>query len=485
MRKFLLLLLGLQCSLYNTGLAQQPGDLDYGFGSGGLVNMPNVRWFDVAVQADSKLVVVGKVVARYNIDGTLDNAFGINGIDTMEVNNIMCTGNAVGIQPDGKIVVAGGGTGDFLLERYNTDGSLDSSFDGDGVVLTDVTPGFNDHVYALAIQPDGKIIVAGESNTVLALSRYHPNGTLDVAFDSDGILLINSINVDGSFFPDPAYMKLQTDGKILVGSADRLVRLNSDGSFDNSFGTNGLVMVVGHSSDIAIQPDGKLLVAGGGGAVRLNPNGGIDSAFGMWGSVISNGSAGDEIRSIALQPDGRIILAGFWKSGLTYRYFLVARYSQDGHPDLSFGGNGGVVTVDGFDGSAYSYASVITPDMKIVLAGYEGLGPSSGFLAKYHLGFIGWPVEANAVSGSNKNFVIAPNPSFDWIDIEAAEVEIGVWHLELRDITGRLMQQEDMMITGGSIQKKVSLSNLSAGLYILQLDNGKTKMMSRLVKVDK
>ncbi len=498
MKKLILLLLSFQCSLYNISLAQQPGELDLSFGTSGLITTSAASWVDVAIQPDGKVLAVSNKIGRYETDGTLDGTFGINGLITIEINDTIYRCNAINIQPDGKILVAGEpwlyGSIDsnFLLIRYNPDGSLDSSFDGDGYTKTDFYLGSNDHGYELAIQTDGKIIVAGSSDTKLALSRYDTNGSLDSTFDNDGKLVINSVNVDFYNLSHATYMKLQIDGKILVGSADNLARLNADGSLDNTFGINGVVGLPQPMRDMAIQPNGKITLTGGGGdvtTVRLDTNGDLDNNFGIGGVTTTdwwvwNCSNPHLVgTSIALQPDGRILAGGYnvcCQLG-DCREFILIRYDQDGSIDSSFGSDGMVITsFPQFWSQTESHASAITPDLKIILAGHTYYDSDNGCLARYHLGDM---LDVNDATGSNEQFIISPNPTSDRVNIHASDVENGQWHFELRDITGRLILQESILASGRAINKSISLHHLPEGIYLLQLDNGKERTVSRVVKM--
>ena len=185
-------------------------------------------------------------LARYNTDGSLDTTFGGDGrvINSFSYRD---DARAVAVQGDGKIVVVGRaqlGKYDFLVVRYNADGSLDTTFDGDGWVTTDFA-GSHDRAYAVTLQTDGKIVVAGSAllgPTIndFALARYNSDGSLDTSFDGDG-------RATTSFHPagsnDFAYdVAVQTDGKIVAagytwsdGGAFALARYNSDGSLDTSF----------------------------------------------------------------------------------------------------------------------------------------------------------------------------------------------------------------------------------------------------------
>jgi uncharacterized delta-60 repeat protein len=273
--------------LYNTD-----GSLDTGFGVegrvitdiGGSYNFA----YSIAMQADGKIVVVGAAangpdtdfaVVRYNGDGSLDTGFGIDGMVTTDVGGSYDTAYSVAIQTDGKIVVAGnahnGSNFDFGLVRYNSDGSLDTGFDGDGKITTSIGTSA-DEAYSVAIQDDGKIVVAGVanngSNNDFALARYNIDGSLDSGFDGDGIALTdfyNSHDMANS-------LAIQRDGKIVVvGVAYNpvnqdfaLARYNTNGSLDISFGGDGEVTtdIYGGLSDeatsVAIQGNGKICVAG-------------------------------------------------------------------------------------------------------------------------------------------------------------------------------------------------------------------------------
>ena len=232
----------------------------------------------VAIQSDGKIVAAGDsnfdfAVVRYNTDGSLDTSFGAGGKVTTALGSSFDYGYSLALQPDGKIVVCGQIGGDFGLVRYNTDGSLDTSFDGDGKVITALGPA-EDSGQSVAIQPDGKIVAAGRSsngiNFDFAVVRYNPDGSLDTSFNGDG-----KVTTAVGPSDDHAWgVALQSDGKIVVCGETRgnfaLVRYNADGSLDTSFGEDGKTTTdIGSTNDlglaVAIQSDGKIVVAGKGG----------------------------------------------------------------------------------------------------------------------------------------------------------------------------------------------------------------------------
>lgn len=391
----------------------EAGTLDSSFGVAGKV-MTNIgagfdAAFGVAVQpADGKVVAAGRTsggggkfaLARYNADGTLDTSFGGDGKVTTNFTSGDDWANAVVIQTDGKIVAAGrasGAGGKFALARYNTGGSLDTSFGGDGTVITNFTSG-DDLIFGVAIQPaDGSIVVAGfvddGPGSKLGLARYHANGTRDTTFDVDG-----RVTTDLTNGPDGAYgVAIQpADGKIVAaGTADfqkfALARYNTDGSLDTSFSDNGTARPdftdgSDYARSVTIQPaDGKIVAVGSAGdesfaLARYDTDGTPDTTFSGNGKVITGFTPGSDFaRSVVVQADGRIVAAGT----ADLSKFAVARYDLDGSLDLTFSGNGKTVT-DFTPGADGAYGVAIQPsDGKIVAAGVAGGNNKKFALARY------------------------------------------------------------------------------------------------------
>lgn len=375
------------------------------------------------LQPDGKVLVCGSfsaynglpcnAVARINADGNLDTGFGLGtGPDTLAF--------AVALQPDGKVLIGGhftayDGTPRNRVARLNTDGSLDASFDP-GV-------GPNDIVWALSVQPDGKVLVAGQFTSVDGvprnrIARLNPDGSLDTGFDPgsganytidsltlqpDGkLLLLGSfsqyagvprprlarVNADGSLDTsfDPgsgvdyemyAFAR-QPDGKLLVGGEfwtidgvprTRVARLETDGSVDTSFnpgtGANGVV------STIALQPDGKALIAGGFtlyngvpryGLARIHPDGTLDSSF---DPLVASSNP---LQVVALQADGKVLVGRFIMSSCSN--CGLTRFNSDGSPDTGFHLPTGLV------GTVFALA--VQPDGKILVP-----GTSTG-IARFH-----------------------------------------------------------------------------------------------------
>ena len=381
-----------------------PGDLDTSFGTDGKVTTDfgaSDRANAVAVQADGKIVVGGEsnfnfALARYNTDGSLDTSFSTDGKVTTDFGSSE-RGYAVAVQSDGKIVVAGEGANasdqDFGLARYNTDGSLDTSFDTDGKLITNIGSS-DDLAFAMAVQSDGKIVAAGRSsngsNYDFALARYNANnGSLDTSFSTDGKVTtaIGSGN-------DYGYaMAVQSDGKIVVAGISNngnnddfaLARYNTDGSLDTSFGSNGKVTTAIGSGDddalaVAVQSDGKIVVAGSSDGhfalARYNADGTLDTSFSTDGKVTTSfGTSNEGAQAVAVQSDGKIVAAG-----RTSTHIALVRYNADGSLDTSFSSDGKVTTAIGGTGDR-AYAVALQSNGKIVVAGQ---GNNDFALARYH-----------------------------------------------------------------------------------------------------
>lgn len=307
---------------------------------------------------------------------------------------------SIAIQSDGKIVVAGydfsSSKYNFALVRYNTDGSLDMTFDGDGIVVTAIGAS-TDVAFAVAIQADGKIVVAGESyngaNYDFAVARYNADGTLDTTGFGTGTGKVTTPIGAGN---DIAFsVAVQTDGKIVVAGYSRngtdedfaLVRYNADGSLDTGFnGTGKVVTPTGAGNDhiynIKIDSTGRIVAGGKIGVnadfalARYNSNGSLDTAFDGDGILTTAFGAGDEIvNSVALQADGKIVAAGYASFPGTALDFALARYNTDGTLDLTFGGGTGKVTTavtssdDSINGIGFEGAKILAGGFRFSVSG--------------------------------------------------------------------------------------------------------------------
>jgi len=391
--------------------------LDPSFANGGSMSLavaPGTQSdeaFGVAVQRDGKIVVAGYAtdspkkftIARLTADGTLDASF-LGGIRKLAIGT-RSEARAVALDGDQRIVVAGftvdGGTERFALARLLPDGRLDASFGTDtalpGTIKTPFTTR-DARALALAIQPDGKIVVAGwvrnAANKDLAVARYTPAGILDPNFGSQGKVTL----AIGTTNEEAAAIAVQPDGKLLLaghlvdgGRKEMLVvRLTSAGGLDPSFDGTGAVRLTFGTGDqsaqaIALKPDGRILVAGdakiGAGpqfaVAALDASGALDAFFGQEGRVTT--AIGDlaEGRAIALHPRGRFVVAGRARSGGKID-FAVAQYRADGSLDPTFGERG-ILHFPIGNKADEAWATAIQPDGNVVLAGTTHTGGDASF----------------------------------------------------------------------------------------------------------
>jgi uncharacterized delta-60 repeat protein len=357
---------------------------------------------DVVVQPDGKIVAVGIAgsdfgIARYSANGALDTTFGSGGTVTTDFGG-SDQANGVALQPDGKIVVVGPLFGKLGVARYNPDGSLDSTFGTGGKVVTDASPSF-DGAFDVVVW-NGKIVVGGGTGLYASgesdfqLVRYNADGSLDASFDGDGIATTDFGGSDNIFG-----IAVAADGKITAAGGTKgttpgdfaVARYNSDGSLDFSFDGDGKVTTdfsagsedVGNG--VVVLPDGSITVGGIAGSgvavtrfavVRYTATGNLDTAFGSGGKA--SAAFGNPINNafdIVAQPDGKVVLAGgTGERGVTD--FALARFlgaptildvRVDVKPDSSnnvipLQANGvipvAILTTDAFDAASVDPASV-------------------------------------------------------------------------------------------------------------------------------
>ena len=362
------------------------GTTDTSFSADGVAGAPMGASVDSAVhsalQADGKIIVVGGdqrgqfQIARYLTDGGLDTSFSTDGLLTIQFGEQYYYGmaNAVAVQSDGRIVLAGTLRENnnpttysrIGLARLNIDGSLDSSFSGDGLVISELTG--SAEASSMLVQPDGRIVVAGAWNDSATLWRFNSDGSYDTRFSGDGVTSMASV---GTLISS---IVLQPDGRILAagyqrpssflntgfGSVLMVARFNANGSLDSTFGVKGKMLDPGSrqrtADDIVLLPDGRFAVVGDTtfyrqgietsqmAVSRYNPDGSIDGPFGtrlidQYESFGYNDFESVNVTSwsstLLRQPDGKLVVGGY-----SDRRLVVARINEDGSPDSSFGGDG-------------------------------------------------------------------------------------------------------------------------------------------------
>lgn len=367
--------------------ATTPADCVVVFGSSNDTSMLRVHQSD-ALGAGMWRPPTGPLNTSFNGTGKVTTAVGPGDDDGM----------AAVRQPDGKLVVAGqfynGSNFDFGAVRYNVDGTLDLTFNGTGSVMTPIAT--QDYAFAVALQPDGKIVIGGCSVTgsyLFALVRYNPNGSLDTSFNGTG-KVTTAFGVDAV---GGAGIAVQGDGKIVMGGYTggagigdfALARYNADGSLDTSFnGTGKVTTNFGGNDDVGrdmvLQPDGKIVQVGysGPGAAwdvgvaRFNIDGTLDTSFNGTGRVTTPvGGAKDEADAVVVQPDGKVVVAGYSGNGVNDDA-LVVRYTSAGALDTTFNGTGKLSLPLG-PGNDTLRSLALEADGRIVASGYASNGANN------------------------------------------------------------------------------------------------------------
>lgn len=350
--------------------------------------------YSVVQQTDGKLILGGVTtvnssqsfaLVRYWPNGKVDSSFGVNGrviagLDPATTISL----TTVKLQQDGKIVAAGHTeSNDFVLLRFKTDGSVDSTFGTNGRVHTvfgTSSLGSN----AMDLQSNGYIVVAGTRGLDIAVVRYKTDGSLDETFGTAGIKIIDLGGGESA-----NAVLVQPGGKILIGGGSQsgaviqllLLRCKSNGDLDSTFGTNGKTMLLPRQSynpvyALALQPDGKIVAAGRAQyfqsaycIVRFSADGVPDSSFGTNGIVVHQfANTGEEARAVVVQADGKIVAGGNVNDAGSLQIGLL-RLKKDGSVDSTFEYDGEVRTSQ--DNGTFCYSMLIQPDNKIVTGGYD------------------------------------------------------------------------------------------------------------------
>jgi len=400
---FLILVIGTFFQIFP--LKCYAGILDNSFGAGGTVftnvgNYNHGEAFDVKIKSNGKIIVAGEVFNGNNEDFAFAQYASNGNLDFTAVTNFANDrdfGRAVAIQSDGKIVVAGGSysfatTTDFALARYNPNGLLDQSFGTGGKVVTPLSIN-GDVIWDIVVQPDDKIVVGGSVvifvdgiyYSYFALMRYEPNGQIDTSFGTNG-KVITSISGNDTV----RALRIQSDGKIVAAGFTAVgigvVRYNPNGSLDVSFSDDGIVTFNGAVAyGLAIQNNGKIIVAGRVEndfiLVRFEKNGNLDPTFDGDGFLISrfsNNSAFNLATDVAIQSDKKIIVVGESHTIQDQKDFAVARFTDDGKFDLSFG-FGGKYILPLNESQDVSLAVALQENGKIISVGASYQNNGSGF----------------------------------------------------------------------------------------------------------
>ena len=501
-------------------------------------------------------------------DGIPDSSFSQDGQATFSLNTEE-RANAGVVLPNGKIMAAGFSTQsakkEAMLTRINEDGSLDTSFANAGFKIQTIRGSANDQILDMVRQPNGKLLVCGFSgglsDTLLFVARFNAGGSLDASFATNGIFLDNSVGISRR----GQVMYLQPDGKILVGGISNsslendilLLRLDSTGVPDASFGTGGYFIANTLAGDeavngIAMQSSGKIIisinttqlnfvtgrllvngqidntygnsgwatytfssnncrttcvlvqsddkvVAGGinyepttfndYALVRFDINGALDASFGTGGAaslniVSSPSNSIDYVFSLVQQADGKLIAAGYssW-AGTGNIAFSAARFTTSGTPDASFG-NGGYFTTLFNANTTYAKAAEITSGNKLVLIGEANAFPAGAKKVGVARYLLSNPAGLNAATAGVSNVEVYPNPVREQFTLHFELMEKQSMDAGLYTSEGKLVQSLFTMSAkpAGSYTETVTLQKgISSGTYLVQLRSETGLLVKKIV----
>ena len=503
----------------------QFGTLDTSFGRDGIVITP-FTGFDAAVQSlliqpDKKIIAGGSVtksgstqfsLARYKVDGSLDETFGNLGQAITDYPELMVM-SSMALQSDGKIIVAGNlynssiSISRFVLVRYDSNGILDTSFGIDGRVITNISDKF-DRITSIIIQNDDKIIASGTTSddanySDFSIARYNPDGTLDSSFGNNGITVTSIKTWDFGYA-----IVLQDDNKIVISGStsnefnpvfgpdyDFLVlKYDKYGVLDATFGNGGSVIIGTTEANekalsVKVLSDGKIIIAGEHHIMKysfmisqLLPNGDIDTSYGNNGLVL-NDLASQFIESVAMQIDGKFLITEYHGTGgCCSADIKLIRFLDDGNYDATFGTNG-IVTADFLNENNQANAIVAQDDGKIVIGGVSGNQIHSDYgLARFNSELaLSNPINSIV----NNTFLAYPNPVNQSVNLDFNLKESQKLDVDLFNINGvkvaNLLNKKEFPL--GYTSHKITLpETLSKGVYFLSISNGTFLSNIKIVK---
>ncbi|WP_282067954.1 T9SS type A sorting domain-containing protein [Olleya namhaensis] len=361
----------------------------------------------------TKLLFISILIFQfsYSQNGSLDTSFGTNGIVINDISDNLLSDKSLSIivKDNGAFVVSGyttnsNGNKDIALAQYNSDGSLDTLFGTNGIVTLDIN-GLDEDAISSTFQSDGKIITVGETDNKVVVARFNSNGTIDTSFATNGIFVYNISSEDVAIA-----VAISTNHEIYIGCRFffdyGVIKLTELGTFDSTFGTNGIVTTdlgsVDYLTDIKLLSDNKLIVTGTSGnnhsgingdsfdkaIIKYNSDGSLDTTFNSNGIIFTTYEDGgdDSGNALIIQPDNKIVVCGSSYIGTEDDNFALARYNIDGSVDTSFGINGVSIIDHGLDFEICTSA-LLQGDGKILVGGYVINGTTFDFnfgLARYN-----------------------------------------------------------------------------------------------------
>ncbi len=524
---FLILFLILTACSFSNSTAGVPGTLDSSFAANGMQILTPSTGFenanDLVILPDNKIVSVGFTtgalgdwdiaVFRLLQNGAVDSTFGVNGFTIFDIAGNYDYGNAIYRLDDGKLLIAGGATLpnwadiDYFVARLNEDGSLDETFGTNGITQIH-TDGGEDLFYSIAVQPDGKIVLAGQDNvggfTYMngALMRLNEDGSIDETFGDDG-MVITDIDYDYSQFRD---LILNEDGSIMAAGScanDKydilLAKYDSDGQPDAGFGDGGIKVLnlnTGTDDAFAIirHPiDGRILVGGriGHGSSKtdlllmaVNESGDPDSSFAENGLAVLDIKAMEAFTDMTVQENGKIVLCGSsGGTGLGSNDWTIARFNEDGTIDSTFGESGGYTITEA--GSFFSEAEAVAIQStgRIITVGIAANDNNDMGILAYYGDDIATGIGAIQTSG-NSAVSVFPNPTSGafTLTLNTDENMEGDMHAQIINQVGQIVYEHSAEVQRGSFTQEFNENIIAqSGMYVVKVIAGAKEFTGKLL----
>lgn len=487
------------------------GEVDLDFGKNGAISMYlggfRAEPRGIGTQSNGKLVAGGWassgdiILVRYLDDGSPDPSFGTNGKVITNWKDYFFSAGDMAIQPDDKIVIAGTLENHYFLFRYQPDGAPDNEFGENGLLIIEDGAPYTD-AYSLAIQADGKYVLAGRMNKSLSLVRCMAEGMVDTSFGNGGWIVHPDIAIEP--YENKPRVVLQADGKILLGSPQasdgfNLFRYLPDGAPDLSFNFLGkAISGVSQLSAILVQPDGKIIVGGCNDddtpdpkIARLLPNGAIDPGFQFTSNFEQtlNWQFGI-ITDMILQPNGKITFTGFRDDENLYPGGIICgRINPNGSIDSSFFHWGHMAFRVGYD--CYAYDMAIQLDGKVLVAGTSESDDDYWYSIAVGSDFLLARIPQDPAVGVSEPvsgiefLTLSPNPlqSHAFLSYELEQAEI--LSIFLYDVSGKwicTLLNREKRPAGSNLETLAIPEELPGGTYYLTLRTGKGQSSVMFVK---
>lgn len=431
-------------------------------------------------------------VCRLLTDGSLDPSFGSGGKATVQVGQANTLGQTFALQPDGKMLIGGhyavGSTFDLFVARLDANGTLDPSF-GTGGIATHMTHASGALFWDMELQADGRILVTGQNrvvgNSALLTARLLPTGALDPSFGTGGVAL----NDPGTSNDASLSVAVQADGRIVLAGYSNLpgrreivvLRMIADGSLDPAFGAGGIVNVnisndEDFASDVVIQPDGKIVVVGHSTpssdpdilAFRLLPDGGFDLGFGTNGVVLFDELFEQEADRVAIDGEGGLVICAT-VDATTYD-LRVLRLLADGTPDPEYD------ATFHFSGDDAASAIAIQTDGKVLVAGENNDGAAAADMLVLRLGATG--LNAVADRAARLPMSVSPNPVMNSLTVRAEGLMPDA-SLTITDQQGRVVASAPC---NGTSAQTLDAGPLAPGTYSLSAPARQGQRTVRFIK---